>query len=190
MFSLILFKIFAHFYCICFTFFHIPYCVFSSGFYMWCFQYGLHFCSGLFFYSTFSLNSTRSCFVTFWRLPSSFSCFYISALSSYFATVFPYYTFWCHVNIFDHGFQLLCGSVFLVTGFCPLFVFLSLFSIHISLVLITFDNCSSLNEGVPLGPTVYRRFRNCSKLARNPPHSLWSSFWQKVVVNEFSSFFF
>lgn len=47
-----------------------------------------------------------------------------------------------------------------------------LFSVHISLVLITFDNCSSLNEVVPLGPPLYRRFRNCSKLARNPSGSL------------------
>ena len=52
-----------------------------------------------------------------------------------------------------------------------------LFSIHVSLVLISFDNCSSLNEGVPSWWEIQELFQASKK----SPDSLWSSFWQKVV---------
>ena len=74
-------------------FFHIPYCIFSSGFHKWCSNIIFIFAMVLFSHSTFSLNSTSSCFIFFWQLPSSFSCFYISSLSSYVAEVFPYQIF-------------------------------------------------------------------------------------------------
>lgn len=66
------------------------------------------------------------------------------------------------MNDFDDSFQLLCGSVFLVSFFLsaicfsvPFFLF-PFFYVPINLVLITFNNCSFLSNRVPLGPAIYR----------------------------------